>query len=118
MKLVLSPKAILEKGFDGVKVGYSPIQVDRFLDQVSKDYVTFEAMLNLEKDAQNELLEQIRVLHQNKRELEVELNKYKTRFSNIKDADNVSSNNIVLLKRINALEKYLHSIGVDPNTIK
>lgn len=118
MKLVLSPKLILEKAFDGVKVGYSPIQVDRFLDLVSKDYVTFEAMLKLEKDAQNELLIQIRDLHQEKRELEVELNKYKSRFSNIKESDNVSSNNIALLRRINALEKYLHSIGVDPNTIK
>ena len=44
--------------------------------------------------------------------------KYKAKFANIKSSDNVNSDNIELVRRINALEKFLWAHGYNPDTIK
>ena len=59
----------------------------------------------------------IKKLEEEKSALEIELGKYKARFSNIKAEDNVTTGNIELLKRINLLEKALYNAGIDPSKI-
>ena len=58
------------------------------------------------------------VLESEKRKIEVELERYKARFTNIKSSDNVTTDNIELVRKINALEKFLWAHGYNPDTIK
>ena len=60
----------------------------------------------------------IKLLEKEKRTLEVELEKYKVRFANIKSDDNVTTDNIEYISRINALERFLWANGFNPDTIK
>lgn len=118
LKLKLTSQALLEKQFQGSTPGYNPLQVDEFIDRIIKDYRLVEAnVLMLKKDV-NDLNKQISDLSEAKRKLEMDNIKYKSRLSNIKEGDNVTSENVELLKRINALEKFIYEKGFDPTKIK
>ncbi|HHT66827.1 MAG TPA: DivIVA domain-containing protein [Erysipelotrichaceae bacterium] len=119
VKLFLNSKAILEQTFPlESDNAYNAEEVDRFLDIVLKDYVTAEANVIISENEYNSLIEKVKTLENTKRLMEVELEKYKARFTNIKSSDNVTTDNIDLVRRINALEKYLWNHGFNPNTIK
>lgn len=119
LKLFLNSKTILEHTFPIVDTNaYNAEEVDRFLDMVIQDFKVVEANTIISFDEYNSLKDKTKTLEMEKRQIEVELEKYKARFTNIKSSDYVTTDNIELVKRINALEKFLWSNGFNPNTIK
>ena len=119
VKLFLNSKTILDHTFTLLhKNSYDAEEVDRFLDLVLQDYKVVESNVIIPQKEYETLTEKNKVLEKEKRNLEVELEKYKARFTNIKSSDNVTTDNIELVRRINALEKFLWANGYNPDTIK
>ena len=118
LKLKLTSQTLLDKVFQGSTPGYNPLQVDEFIDRIIKDYKTVESnCLMLQKDV-DDLNAQINDLTEENKKLKVENLRYQSRLSNIKEGDMVTSENVELLKRINALEKFLFDKGFDPTKIR
>ena len=119
VKLFLNSQTIMNHLFPVVtKNAYDATEVDKFLDAIIQDYKMVEANSLVNKKEYDELVSKNRKLEQEKRGLEVELEKYKAKFANIKSSDNVTNDNIELVRRINALEKFLWTHGYNPDTIK
>ena len=119
VKLFLNSQTIINHIFPIVsKNAYDATEVDKFLDVIIQDYRMVEANSLILKKEHTDLVEKNRQLEKEKRTLEVELEKYKAKFTNIKSSDNVTSDNIELVRRINALEKFLWANGYNPDTIK
>ena len=118
IKLVLSAEEIYNKVFPISPRGYDAFQVDEFLDRILKDYETLEANHLMSAEEINMLNERIAQLEKQNKGLEIEIGKYKNRFSNVKTSDNVTEENIHLIKKINAYEKFLWNHGYNPSTIK
>ena len=118
IKLTLTSKEILEKVFQGAPRGYDPYQVDEFLDKVLKDYVEIESNFLMKKEEIDALNAKVESLKKEKQQLEIELGKYKERFSNIKASDVVTSDNIDLIKKVNKYETFIYKMGYNPHTIK
>ena len=119
VKLFLNSQTIINHVFPIIsKNAYDATEVDKFLDVVIQDYRLAENSALVNKKEYESLLEKSKTLEAEKRKLEVELEKYKARFTNIKSSDNVTSDNIELVRRINALEKFLWAHGYNPDTIK
>ena len=118
IKLTLSSKEILEKTFVGAPRGYDPFLVDEYLDQIIKDYLVVENNFLMKKEEIDALNAKLEKLNKEKQDLEIELGKYKERFSNIKTTDVVTPDNIELIKKINKYEKFIYKMGYNPHTIK
>jgi len=118
IKLAMNSKVILDKVFPGAPRGYDPFLVDEFLDNILKDYRLIEDNVLMNKEEIDNLNLTIETLKKEKQELEIELGKYKERFKDIKTTDNVTVENMDLLKRINRLERFLFSKGYNPDNIK
>ena len=119
VKLFLNSQTIINHVFPIVsRNAYDATEVDKFLDSIIQDYKKVEANSLVLKNEYEELREKNRVLEKEKRALEVDLEKYKAKFANIKSSDNVNSDNIELVRKINALEKFLWNHGFNPDTIK
>ena len=119
IKLFLNSQTIINHVFPVIsRNAYDATEVDKFLDQVIQDYKQVEANSLILKKDYEDLVNKNRRLEQDKRNLEVELEKYKARFANIKSSDNVTNDNIELVRRINSLEKFLWAHGFNPDTIK
>ena len=119
VKLFLNSQTIMNHIFPVVgKNAYDATEVDKFLDSIIQDYKKVEENSLILKKEYEDLTSKNRVLEQEKRNLEVELEKYKARFANIKSSDNVTNDNIELVRRINSLEKFLWAHGFNPDTIK
>ena len=119
IKLFLNSQTIINHVFPVVgRNAYDATEVDKFLDSIIQDYKLVEANSLVIKNDYESLKNKSQTLEQEKRKLEVELEKYKAKFANIKSSDNVNSDNIELVRRINALEKYLWAHGFNPDTIK
>ena len=119
VKLFLNSQTIINHVFTVVgRNAYDATEVDKFLDEVIQDYKQVEANSLIIKKDYEDLVSKNRRLEQEKRRLEVELEKYKARFANIKSSDNVTNDNIDLVRRINVLEKFLWAHGFNPDTIK
>jgi len=118
IKLVLSSEKILNKVFPGSTRGYDALVVDEFLDEILKDYRTVETNALIASKELESLKLQIQDLTKQKRNLEIENAKFKARLGNIKEGDTVSTDNIELVRRINALEKFLFQKGFNLNDIK
>ena len=119
VKLFLNSQAIVDHVFTIIsKNAYDAMEVDRFLDVIIKDYRTVEANVLILKHDYEQLVDKNKSLEKEKRELEVEVERYKARFTNINPSDNVTTDNIELVRRINALEKFLWAHGFNPDTIK
>ena len=119
VKLFLNSQTIINHVFPIVsRNAYDATEVDKFLDSIIQDYKVVEANSLVLKNEFEEMKEKNRSLEKEKRQLEVDLEKYKAKFANIKSSDNVNSDNIELVRRINALEKFLWAHGFNPDTIK
>ena len=119
VKLFLNSQTILNHTFPIThKNAYDAEEVDRFLDMVIQDYKLVEASVVIPTTEYESLKQKNKVLESDKRKLEVELERYKARFTNIKSSDNVTTDNIELVRKINALEKFLWAHGFNPDTIK
>jgi DivIVA domain-containing protein len=119
VKLFLNSQTIMNHVFPIVgKNAYDATEVDKFLDSIIQDYKKVEENTLVLKKEYEDLTSKNRSLEQEKRKLEVELEKYKARFANIKSSDNVTNDNIELVRRINSLEKFLWAHGFNPDTIK
>ena len=118
IKLVLSAEQISDKVFKGIPRGYDPYEVDKYLDQIILDYEKVEANNLLSKAELETLKKKIATLEKEKKDLELELGRFKSKYSNIKPSDNVTDDNIDLIKRINTLERFLWQNGFNPSTIK
>jgi DivIVA domain-containing protein len=117
-KLSLDSTKILQKVFKGQKGGYDSTDVDAFLDEIIKDYRIVEQNCLLLQSELDELNKKISDLHNKNSDLEIELVKYKARLNNIKDGDNVTTDNIELIRKINLYEKALYDHNIDPTKLK
>lgn len=118
MKLSLTSKQILEKEFSGSPRGYSPFEVDEYLDKILKDYQLIESNVLITKKEFESQETKIKELKSKIKELEIANAKYASKLGGIKDSDKVTSNNLDLVKRIRAYEKFLYNHGFDPNNIR
>lgn len=97
-KLKQNPESILNKRFNVDFKGYSPLEVDSFLDDVLHDYAHYESMVATLVN-KVELLEESLHLYQQK------LLESNTTIATLKDSDNVPSGDV--LKRLARLESLL-----------
>ena len=119
VKLFLNSKTILEHTFPIThNNAYDAEEVDRFLDMIIQDYKVVEANIIIPNKEYEALKQKNKVLESEKRTIEIELERYKARFTNINPGDNVTTDNIELVRKINALEKFLWAHGFNPDTIK
>ncbi|MGM9873795.1 MAG: DivIVA domain-containing protein [Bacilli bacterium] len=118
MKLKLSSTQLLNKVFNGKSKGYDPLEVDEFLDEVITDYLLVENNVLLKKEEYDSLIKNNKDYKDTIREQEIVIANYKNKFNGIADNKNISLENIEYLQRINALEKYIYSLGKDPTKIK
>ncbi len=98
--------------------GYDAYQVDMTLDKVLDDYRFYESFYQEAKTYIAKLESDIKKLNDESRKKDIEIARIKKRIEGIKDNTNVSSENIDLLQRINALERVLYSKGIDPTKIR
>ena len=119
VKLFLNSQSIYNHVFPVTsKNSYDATEVDKFLDVIIQDYRLVEASTLIPTKEYEAMKTKIKLLEKEKRTLEVELEKYKVRFANIKSDDNVTTDNIEYISRINALERVLWANGFNPDTIK
>jgi len=119
VKLFLNSQSIINQVFTVLsKNAYDATEVDKFLDVVLQDYKVVETNTLVNTKEFDSLQSKCKKLENEKRNLEIELEKYKVRFANIKADDNVTTDNIDLVRRINVLEKFLWAHGFNPDTIK
>ena len=119
VKLFLNSQTIYNHVFPVTsKNSYDATEVDKFLDVIIQDYRLVETSTLIATKEYEAMKEKIKALEKEKRSLEVELEKYKVRFANIKSDDNVTTDNIEYISRINALERFLWANGFNPDTIK
>ena len=101
-KITLSPKEILEKEFKIDARGYRPQEVDKFLDDVIKDYNEF--IIEIKK-----LRKDLALLNDENNKLKNELRRIK---ANIEAAEGAGSgsqvSNVDLLRRLSQLEKVVY----------
>ena len=101
-KLTLNPEEILNKEFNVDFKGYTPTEVDSFLDSILDDYQTMEENVQ-------ELLDMIATLQDQVKELtkkNVELEGRKKAF----DLSNTTSySSVDILKRISRLEEQVYN---------
>ena len=117
IKLKLKAEEIANYKFRNVPRGYDALEVDKYLDQISKDYLAIEndgLVSKLELDAANA---RIKELEDANNKLTIENEKLAKKAS-LNKGDNVNQDNVKILKRIDALERYLYKKGINPNTIK
>ena len=119
VKLFLNSQTIINHVFPVTsKNSYDATEVDKFLDVIIQDYRLVETSTLMQTKEYEALKAKNKQLEKDKRSLEVELEKYKARFANIKSDDNVTTDNIEYISRINTLERFLWAHGFNPDTIK
>lgn len=116
--ITLNSNKVLTKKFIPNGNGYDPDEVDNFLDFVVKDYIIFEDYVKESKDYIVSLETSLKNETDKVNVLTIENAKLKTRLDGIKDNDDVNMSNIEYIKKIAKYEKVLHSLGIDPRTIK
>ena len=119
VKLFLNSQTITNHLFPIMsKNAYNATEVDKFLDIIIQDYRLVESNTLLLAKEYEALKEKNKLLESEKRKLEIEVEKYKAKAMSIKSGDNVNTDNIELIKRIDTLEKFLWAHGYNPDTIK
>ena len=101
----LSPKEILEKDFKIDTRGYRLKEVDQYLDLIIGDYETFFKILKEKDDEKEELLNEIKSLKQ-------EIRNLKTSLEILESDDNndlvKGTSNVDIIKRLSQLEKIVY----------
>ena len=98
-RILLTSKDIYEKEFKVDTRGYRPQEVDKFLDDIMRDYEEWNKIVSELEEEKKEQLEEIIKLKQ-------EIRYLKTQLDVVKDGKNEGSiNNTDLLRRISNLEK-------------
>ena len=101
-RILLTNKDIYEKEFKIDTRGYRPQEVDKFLDDIMRDYEEWEKIVSELEEEKKEQLEEIIKLKQ-------EIRYIKTQLDVVKDGKNEGSiNNTDLLRRISNLEKVIY----------
>ncbi len=118
LKLKFDAKAIVDHEFSAKKPGYDPLQVDTFLDDIVKDYLSVHQYLLATNNTIDELTRANKLLKERLDQIEVDNAVLSEKMKNIADNNTASLANIDLLKRISALEQALFKVGIDPNEIK
>lgn len=118
IKLNLNSKEILEMKFPNVPRGYDPLYVDEYLDKIIRDYKLVETNCLVESNEIDLLKSKIAALEKELQNIKIENEKYASRLKDINENDNVTVDNIDLVKRINVLEKFLYQHGYIPSQIK
>jgi DivIVA domain-containing protein len=97
-KLKQSPESILHKRFNVDFKGYSPLEVDSFLDDVMHDYAHYESMIA-------SLVSRIETLEESLRSYQTKLIEANTTIAALKDNDGAPQSDV--LKRLARLEALL-----------
>ena len=101
-RILLTSKDIYEKEFKVDTSGYRPQEVDKFLDDIMRDYEEWNKIVSELEEEKKEQLEEIIKLKQ-------EIRYLKTQLDVVKDGKNEGSiNNTDLLRRISNLEKVIY----------
>ena len=101
-RILLTSKDIYEKEFKVDTRGYRPQEVDKFLDDIMRDYEESNKIVSELEEEKKEQLEEIIKLKQ-------EIRYLKTQLDVVKDGKNEGSiNNTDLLRRISNLEKVIY----------
>ena len=101
-RILLTSKDIYEKEFKVDTRGYRPQEVDKFLDDIMRDYEEWNKIVSELEEEKKEQLEEIIKLKQ-------EIRYLKTQLDVVKDGKNEGSNNNTdLLRRISNLEKVIY----------
>lgn len=101
-RILLTSKDIYEKEFKVDTRGYRPQEVDKFLDDIMRDYEEWRKIVSELEEEKKEQLEEIIKLKQ-------EIRYLKTHLDVAKDGKSeVSMNNTDLLRRISNLEKVVY----------
>ena len=99
-KITLTPQEILEKDFKIDTRGYRLQEVDKYLDQIIKDYVEF---INIIKELRNEN----KALERENIDLKHELRDLKANIDIVKKSEKEITN-VDILRRLSQLEKYIY----------
>lgn len=112
-KKLLNYQEILNKKFKPSKNGYSPIEVDEFLDEII-ELINFYDKKVEERDKNIEALKNsIQKLNQDNVDLKKELETLKKTYKNIKAEDIGKYSNYDLIKKVNIYESKLLELGID-----
>lgn len=117
-KIHFTSLTLLDLKFDKNVKGYDAYQVDVTLDRVLSDYRYYENFYREAKDYIAELEGEVKGLKTKNQKLTLENSKLENRLKGISSNKNAGSDNISLLRRIDALERALFAHGVDPTKIK
>lgn len=117
-KINYTTQSLLDLQFSKNVKGYDAYQVDVALDKVLDDYRFYEKFYNEAKEYIAKLESDIKKYRDEIREKDIELSKVTKRIEGIKDNQNVSTENMDLLQKIDAYERVLYSKGIDPTKIK
>lgn len=122
-KIMLSPKDIFEREFKIVLRGYDKDEIDEFLDEIIKDYETYEAQLQALRQENEQLREQFKnqmaettplapetqvfTTPLESERVQPELSPYASAHNQLNDLTRLSASvtNFDILKRISRLEK-------------
>lgn len=132
LKTELTPKEILDEKFTKNVKGYSPEEVDAFLDRVIHDYQVFLSKEKEDADLVISLRKQIQdlmegkatylanqdALYAEKKRLELDNASLHNKLDGIKPGDNPNVENLQYIQRINQLEEFVYSLGYDPRTLR
>ena len=119
IKLKTDIKELSNKKFSIKPKGYDALEVDATLDNIIKDYETIENNILMSYEEHKALIEEITRLRNENVDLNVALDKEKNKWKYVNMGDKgVHIDNLVLLKRIGKLEKYIHDrFHVNPDEI-
>jgi DivIVA domain-containing protein len=131
-KVELTAQKILEKKFTKDVKGYSSDEVDSFLDQIIRDYVSFSSyqksssayVEELETNLKSlqgqfkDLADEKQALWNQKKQLEIDNAALHNKLDGIKPGDNPTVENMAYIQRIRKLEDFLYSEGYSPNDLK
>lgn len=102
-RVKFTPKDILEKNFKIDMRGYTPKEVDQFLDDVIGDYEQFLEIINTLEKEKTDLLAEIMSLKQELRNTKLNMEVAS------KNVNGVEVTNVDIMRRLSQLEKMVYS---------
>lgn len=121
LDLKLSAQEINSKEFTGKNGGYDALQVDKYLDLIVNDYISFEKFVNNYKKtiSDYEDLKKLCDTYKDKlSESEYQRALIQEKLDVLRQNVSTDLSNIELLQRISVLEQAIYKLGKDPSKIK